>query len=202
MLVGGLAVLIVLALQRSDHPRWLGRWSTAYVALLVAGTLAWAGLLVWVRRPRALPSARLVVVLPLVFLVPFAIRALREWPAQVQAFEQRREAQPRSGPLARIEVHPLLEEAALFLRDGTPPDAVVMTDVPKMLAILCERRCVPFTYRVQPPEVAAGAARFVFYTGEIPEVAALVDGQADRFTVAHELRDAQGRVVGRILAVR
>jgi hypothetical protein len=50
-----------------------------------------------------------------------------------------------------------------------------MTDVPRMLQVMSGRRCVPFVYRVEPPEVLAGDADLVFYTREIPEAAEVMD---------------------------
>ena len=177
--IAGGGLLLLLASQRSDHPTLAGRWSTGYAALLGVAALAWLASLRLPRLPEPPPAAAWL--LPALFLLPFAQRRFVEWPARVAAFEARRSAEPRSGPLAEIDVDPRLERVAVFLARHTPTGTVLMTDVPKMLAILSGRRCVPFVYRVQPPEVLVGSADLVFYTGEISEAASVLDAVADRF---------------------
>ena len=78
------------------------------------------------------------------------------------------------------------EDVARFLAT-TPPDTVLMTDVPKLLAVLSGRRCVPFVYRAEPPDVLVGDADLVFYTRELPQAAAVMDAVAHRFEPAFEL---------------
>ncbi len=186
-LLGAVAVLVLLALQRSDDPVVLGRWSRAYAALLGAGVVGTAGLAWWLHRGRALrlPSVAWLL-LPAFFALPFAALRFREWPAIVRASEETRAVEPAGSPLARIDVHPVLADVARFLAT-TPPDTVLMTDVPKMLAVLSGRRCVPFVYRADPPEVLVGDADLVFYTRELPQAAAVMDAAAARFEPALEL---------------
>ena len=199
LLLAGALLLGLLLMQRSDDPSVLGRWSKSYAALLVAGSAGWLALAWWMRKARPLPWTDAACLLaPLLFLVPFAAIRFREWPETVEAFRTRRLEHAVQGPLANIDVHPALEEVALFLRRDTDAGTVVMTDVPKMLAILSGRRCVPFVYRAQPPEVLAGEADLVFYTREIPEAAAVIDACADRFEPVLELTpvdDGQRQVV-------
>jgi hypothetical protein len=80
-----------------------------------------------------------------------------------------------------------------------------MTDVPAMLQILCERRCIPFVYRVQPPDVLTGDADYLFYSREWPDAAAVTDAVASRWTPALELEpvsDGDGLVVPTVYKVR
>jgi hypothetical protein len=176
VLSAGGMLLALLALQRSDHPALLGRWSWSYAALLAACALGWAAVAL-LTRGRRVPALRpgLAFAAALAWLVPFAHLRWVEWPARVRQFSERRVAEPQDGALARIDVDPRLEAVAVFLRDLTPPDTLVMTDVPRMLQVMSGRRCVPFVYRVEPPEVLAGDADLVFYTREIPEAAEVMD---------------------------
>jgi len=205
VVVTGLVVL-VLALQRSDHPELLGRWSRSYAAMLAGATIAWLILLLAVVRgplPRLSPALWLAA--PLFYATPTAVVHLTEWPERVTAFEASRARTPVPPALARIDVHPTLEAVGLWLRANTRPDAVVMTDVPKMLAILSGRRCVPFTYTLDPPEVHEGEADYVFYTRELPDVALLMDARASRFDVAATFtaQDVGGRrIVPTLYATR
>jgi len=192
----GAAAVLVLALQRSDDPRVLGRWSRAFAALLavaLAGlaSLPWL-LRRWLREGAGRLPAGAPLLLPLLFLVPFLHLRFSEWPAQVSAFAERRARAPLDGPLARIDVHPALEQVALYLRDEVPPDVLLMTDVPKMLSVLSGRRCVPFVFRASPPEVLLGSADLLFYTGEIPEAAAVVQACAEQFEPVLHLDDVEG----------
>src|SRR5262249_53068294 len=112
---------------------------------------------------------------PLLVLPPFLQRRCVEWPAQVAVFAERRAEHPQPGPLARIDVDPRLEQVAIFLRDGTPPDTGLMTGVPRMLQFMSGRRCIPFVYRVNPPDVLVDGADLVFYTREIREASEVMD---------------------------
>ena len=184
------AMTAALATRSSRFPTVLGRWSTGYAGLLVAcafGTVAIGFIL---HRRRGLPSLVPAVALaaPLLFAPSWGNFVLRLWPAQQAEFSARRVAEPVSGPLARIDVNPVLEQLALHIATTTPDDTVLMIDVPKIMAVIAERRCVPFTYRTDPPEVVVGDADLVFYTRELPEVAALMDTCADDFDLALELR--------------
>jgi hypothetical protein len=195
LLTAGVLLLLVLALQRSDHPDVLGLWSWGYAALLVAGVAAWLLALRLPRLPEARPSA--AVACAVLLAVPFLQLRCLAWPDTVAAFEARRAAHPQPGALARVDVDPRLEEVAVFLRDHTPPDTVLMTDVPSILAPLSGRRCIPFVYRVQPPEVATDGADLVFYTRELPDAAAVMDACAPRLQPALQLvpLDVGGRAV-------
>lgn len=187
--VGGLAlVTVALALRRSNAPTLLGRWSPSYAAVLAALALATLAAALWLRR-RELPALRTghALLLPLLFVGPFLHERFVAWPEQVKEHIAHRQAAPVDGPLASIHVNVLLEELALHLVANTPPDAVLMTDVPKIMAILTGRRCVPFRYRREPPSVTTDDADYVFYTREIPDVAAIMDACADRFDVALRL---------------
>ncbi len=192
VLLTGAALLAVLALQHSDHPRWLGRYSTTYAALLATSGVAWLGALVWLGGGRALPavSHKLAWALLLLFAGTFLSARFVDIPARAERFEARRAQDAVPPPLDAIDVHPLIERVALFLLRETAPDAVVMTDVPKMLSILSERRCVPFRYQVVPPAVIADGADFVFYTGELPDAAAVLRDVAQDFEVAAELTES------------
>ncbi|HZL99278.1 MAG TPA: hypothetical protein VFD43_03410, partial [Planctomycetota bacterium] len=188
------------------HPVLLGRWSLSYAALLLAGLAAWIGVWQLLRRG-GLPAARpaWALALPLLVALPLLHKRFVEWPARVAAFEARRAAEPRSGALARIDADPGLEQVAVFLRDRTDPSAMVMTDVPAMLQILCGRRCVPFVYRVSPPEVLTGDAAYVFYGREWPDATAVTDAVAGRWTTVLELEpffDGERLVVPAVYAVR
>ncbi len=195
LLLAAAALVLLLAAQRSDHPVLLGRWSAGY-ALLLAALLA-ACLLA--ARLRRLPEPRAAWALSCAALLvlPFAQKRWVEWPARVAAFEQRRAEHPQPGALARVDVDPRLEDVAVFLRDHTPPGTLLMTDVPSILAPLSGRRCVPFVYRVQPPEVATGAADLVFYTRELPDAAAVMDAVAPTLEPALQLPplEIDGRLV-------
>ena len=186
LLLGG-AALAVLAAQHSDDPSVLGRWSKAYAVLLIAGGAGLVGLAWWMFRGRALrahPAFWLLA--PLLFALPFGALRFREWPALVQAFQERRAADPRTGPLARIDVHPVLEQVADYLA-STPADTVVMTDVPKMLAFISNRRCIPFVFQTEPPAVLLGDADLLFYTRELPEAARVVDAVSQDYEAVLEL---------------
>ena len=52
-----------------------------------------------------------------------------------------------------------------------------------MMALLSGRRCVPFVFRVDPPDVVSGAADYVFYTGELAQAAEVMRACAERFDV-------------------
>lgn len=169
--LGGLGVL---AAQRSEFPSILGRWSTAYAGLLAVATVLVLGLVLavalrrWPDLPRWSPALAV-----LLFALPFLHQRFVRWPGIVDGFEARRAAEPVDGPLARVDVHPVLEAVARHLRESTPPDAVLMTDVPKMLALVGERRCIPFVYGVEPPELRTGDATLVFHTGSQSDAAAV-----------------------------
>ncbi|HTE05040.1 MAG TPA: hypothetical protein VK824_02510 [Planctomycetota bacterium] len=197
--VGGGALLFLLAAQRSDHPVLLGRWSWSYAALLATLGAAWIGALLWLRGGRALPAPprQLLVLLPALAAVPFAHHAFVEWPAQKRAFDERRASEPQPEPLARIDVDPRLEQVAVFLRDRTPPDTVLMTDVPSMLQAMSGRRCIPFVYTLDPARVLTDGADLVFYTREIPEAAAVMDAVAPELQPVLQLPPVEesGRIV-------
>jgi hypothetical protein len=206
LLAAGAALLALLALQRSDHPVVLGRWSLSYLGLLLAAS----GLLVvaWrlVRHGR-LPAPRptWALALPALVAVPWLHKRGVEWPARVAEFEARRSAEPQTGALARIDCDPRLEQIAVFLRDRTPPDTLVMTDVPAMLQTLCERRCIPFVYQVQPPDVLTGEADLLFYSREWPDAAAVTDAVASRWKVVLALEpvfDGERMVVPTVYELR
>jgi len=171
-----LSLPLLAATQRSDYPTIAGRWSQSYAALL--GLLTLAGLATLAVKSIPRPRAAAAWLLPACFVLPFAQQRWVEWPAVVSGFEARRAAEPQTGRLARIDVDPRLEQVAIHLVEHTPPETVLMTDVPKMMHELTGRRCVPFVYRREPPEVLIGAADLVFYTGEIPEAAAVLDAVA------------------------
>jgi hypothetical protein len=179
---------VLLATQSSDHPKLLGRWSYSYAALLIV-LAALLGLFPGLSRRGRLPvpAAWMALLVPLAMAGPFVHKRFVEWPGRVAAFEQRRADDPQPGALAAIDVNPLLETVAVHLRDETPPETVLMTDVPRMLQIMSERRCVPFVYRVDPPGVLVGEADLVFYTREIPEAAAGMDTGAPGYEGVFEL---------------
>ncbi len=198
-----LAMLALLLAQSSDQPVLLERWSYAYAGLLAASLVLVILLFRWSqpgRWPR--PHPALLGLLVLVFAAPFGQRMVRDWPARCAAFEARRAEAPVGGALQRIDTHPLLEQAALFLRDGTPVDATVMTDVPKMMAIMADRRCLPFVFSADPPRVHAEGADYVFYTRELPAADAALAATAAEFDVALDLEDAGGTTVASIYTTR
>jgi hypothetical protein len=121
------------------------------------------------------PRPALLLVAALLWLLPWAHLRFLAWPQRVDEFIQRRAVDPQGGALARIDVDPRLERVAVYLRDETPPETLVMTDVPRMLQVMSGRRCVPFVYRLQPPEVLTGDAQLLFYSRELPEAAAVMD---------------------------
>jgi hypothetical protein len=188
LIAGGAAVVVVLALQRSDHPTLLGRYSTSYAGLLAVAVVALVLGARLIRRGNLpqLPVAWVWLV-PLLFLIPFGSRRFVEWPARKAAFEAHREAAPESGPLARIDVDARLEQVAVYLRDQTPAGTVVMTDVPRMMQIMSGRRCVPFVYRLRPPAVLQGEADLIFYTRELPEAAEVMDAVAEIYVPVLQL---------------
>lgn len=194
-LVVAAALLTVLAAQRSDHPVVLGRWSVAYAGLLALGVAGW----IFALRAERLPAPRAAFALAYAAAIamPFAHKRFVEWPARVEAFQQRRAATPRTGALARIDVDPRLEAVAVFLDEHTPPETVLMTDVPSILSVLSGRRCVPFVYRAQPPEVDTTGADFVFYTRELPDASAAMDAAAISLRPALQLEpfELEGRLV-------
>ena len=198
LLAGGGAVLLLLAAQRSDNPVLLGRWSYGYAALLAAAVLL--GLLVARQLARgqlpALQPGHALLAVALIAL-PFLHRRVVEWPRQVAAFSERRAREPATGSLARIDVDPRLEAVALYLRDHTPADTVLMTDVPRMLQVMSGRRCIPFVYSVDPPAVQTDGAQLLFYTREIAEAAAVMDTVAPRLQPVLELDPVEdgGRLV-------
>ena len=171
LLLAGAAALTFLALQTSRFPTVLGRWSTAYAGLLAVVATGLAVLGFVLLRRRGLPDLRpgLIWVLPVLFFLPLAHRRFIEWPRQVRNHVTHRAEHPRSGLLTRLDVPWPLEDIAVFLAENTPEDAVVMTDVPKMMAVMSGRRCIPFVYAVDPPQVVPGEATHVYYTGELEE---------------------------------
>lgn len=195
VLGAGALLLLLLAAQRSDHPVLLGRWSLAYAGLLAAGLAALVALAALRRVPE--PRAGLALVAAALLAVPWAHRCFVEWPAQVAAFEARRASNPQPGALARIDVDPRLEAVAVFLRDRTPPDTVLMTDVPSILQPLGGRRCIPFVYRRAPPAIDFGAADLVFYTRELPDATAVMDAVGQGLEPALQLDpvEHEGRLV-------
>ena len=192
-------LLLVLAMQRSDHPVLLQRWSWGYAGLLAAVGAAWVGAMLWLRGGRTLPPPHraLLLLVPALAAVPFAHHAFVEWPAQKRAFDEHRALHPEPEPLAHIDVDPRLELVADYLRDRTPPGTVLMTDVPSMLQVMSGRRCIPFVYTVEPPRVLTGDADLVLYTREIAEASAVMDAVAPGLQPAFELPQVEedGRVV-------
>lgn len=204
-LLGAVGIAVILGAQRSDDPTVLDRWSKAYAALLVAALAGVCALAWWMFRGRGIrwPASAWLLAAAL-FAIPFAALRFREWPTLLHRFEERRVAQPLDAPLDRIDVHPVLEQVALYLHT-TPPDTVVMTDVPKMMAILSGRHCVPFVFRAAPPDVLLGSADLLFYTRELPEAAATLDAVSDRYEAVLELEpvdDGQRLVTPAVLRPR
>jgi hypothetical protein len=185
VLLGGAVLLVVLVAQRSDHPTLLGRWSTSYAVLLVFAVVAWAVATRLKQLPEAKPAAAMAFAVAVA--LPFLHKRFVEWPRQMEAFRARRAAVPQSGELARVDVDPHLEEVAVFLRDRTPPDTVVMTDVPSILAPLSGRRCMAFVYAMDPPRVETDGADLVFYTRELPDASAAMDASAAALEPALQL---------------
>lgn len=185
------ALAMVLSFQVSDEPTVLGRWSKSFAVVVAAAWLLVAALALLLRRAR-LPTLhpQLAWLLPGLFLLPWLHYRFIEWPAQVRQFDERRMAEPRAPPLDRIDVDIRLEQVAVWLQQHTADDAVVMTDVPKMLATLSGRRCIPFRYRIDPPEVLHGDADVVFYTRELAQVAAVMDARAEDYELLLELASA------------
>ncbi len=195
VLAAGAIVVALLAAQRSDHPLLLGRWSASYAALLALAAGAWLTACRLHHVPQPGPAAALLAAALLA--LPFAHRRLVEWPARVQAFDARRVQDPQPGALARVDVDARLERVAIFLRDHTPPDSVLMTDVPSILQPLSGRRCIPFVYRRAPPAVLPGDADLVFYTRELPDATAAMDAVAPTLDVVLQLEpiELDGRLV-------
>jgi hypothetical protein len=184
-LLAGAALILLLAAQRSDHPTLLGRWSTSYALLLGLATAGW--ILAARSRTVLAPRPGLALAFAAAVALPFAHKRFVEWPARVERFRERRAAQPQTGALASVDVDPVLEEVALYLRDHTPPQAVLMTDVPSILATLSGRRCIPFVYAMNPPRVETDGADFVFYTRELPDASLAMDAAAAGLRPAREL---------------
>lgn len=206
LLGAGGALLLLLALQKSDHPVLLGRWSRSYFALLLTAAVLWIAAGIALRRREwPAPRAWWALALPALVALPALHQRWVDWPARVAEFSARRAADPQPGALARIDADPRLEAVAVYLRDHTPPPTLVMTDVPAMLQILCERRCIPFVYRVQPPDVLTGDAEYVFYSREWPDAAAVTDAVAPRWQTVLELEpvfDGEREVVPTVYRVR
>jgi hypothetical protein len=182
LVAGGLVVVVVLALQRSDHPTLLGRYSNSYAGLLVVAIVAWlAGARIVLKGSLPDPPVAAAWLLPLLFLAPLGHKRFVEWPARQAAFSAHRTEHPETGPLARIDVDRRLERVAVYLRDETPADTLMMTDVPRMMQVMSGKRCVPFMYRLDPPAVLRGDADLVFYTRELEEAAAVMDAMAHLF---------------------
>jgi len=184
LLVTGAALIGVLAMQRSDHPVLLGRWSASYAAMLAVAGLGWG--VAWRARqlPQASPAMALLVAAAVA--IPFGHKRFVEWPAIVRAFQERRESHPLDGPLARIDVDPRLERVALFLNEQ-PPATVLMTDVPSILWTISGRHCIPFVYRANPPGIETRGADLVFYTRELADASAAVDAAAPSLVPALQL---------------
>ncbi|MGQ0552481.1 MAG: hypothetical protein ACT4PU_04610 [Planctomycetota bacterium] len=182
------ALVVLLAAQKSDRPTILNRYSPSYAALLVC-SFAGAGLCFWLSLKGALPRPRtaFALVIPVLMVIPFANRRFVEWPQAQAAFLEHRAKHPVTGALASIDVDPRLESVAIWLREQTPSDSVLMTDVPRMLQIMSDHRCVPFVYSVNPPTVHHGSADYVFYTREIAEAAAVMDAVAEGYEPVFEL---------------
>jgi len=200
------ALALVLSGQTSDDPTVLGRWSKSYTAVVVLAWIAVVMLAASLRRNR-LPEFRpaAACLLPVLFFVPWLHFRFVEWPAQVQRFEQHRDEHPADPPLDRIDVDPRLEQVALWLIEHTSADTLVMTDVPKMMAALTGRTCVPFRYQVDPPEVLHGEADIVFYTRELSEASKVMDSRAGDYDLALELSpvfDGTTTVVPRLYRTR
>ncbi len=181
-----LAAWVVLALQRSDHPALLGRYSNAYAGMLAAlagGIAVLAAVLHRGQLPKLPLTAALVV--PLLFALPWAQRRFIEWPAHVAAVQAHVHDCGAFGP---VFVHPVIRGMADVITANTTPSDVVMTDVPKMMAVLTERRCVPFVYGLAPPVIEPGEADVVYYSGELVEAVDVLDKivvtGGDDFTLA------------------
>jgi hypothetical protein len=186
-LLCALAVVAVLLSQQSDDPSILGRWSKAYALMLAVSIAGVCALAWWMYRGRNTRwPATAWLLAPALFALPFGTLRFHEWPQIVHSFEERRALNPRTGPLERIEIHPVLEQVADYLAT-TPPDTVVMTDVPKMMAVVAERRCIPFVYRAEPPDVLVGNADVLFYTREIPQAAEVLDKVGTKYHIVFEL---------------
>ena len=182
IVLGLAAVTLALASRHSDDPVVLDRWSGTYAAVVAAlGATTIAAAIMLTRHALPGPKRLAVWLCPLVFAGPWLAGRFGEWPTQVRAFEARRLAHPAPAPLDRIDVNPVLEQLAEYLATHAPADAVLMTDVPKIMTSLTGLRCVPFRYRVAPPAVLAEGVDYIFYTREIPELAQVMDACAPQF---------------------
>ena len=184
-LIVAVALALGLSAQVSDYPTVLGRWSKGFAALIVAAWVMVVTLGVLLRRPQ-LPTLNpgLAWLVPTMFFLPLVGFRLFEWSDQMLRFDELRFVVPQEPPLDRIDVDYRLELVAGWLHENTAADAVVMTDVPKMLSILSGRRCLPFRYRVDPPEVLHGEADVVFYTGELAQLTAVMDARAGDYELS------------------
>ncbi len=182
ILFAGAVVLSLLAIQTSDHPVILERWSSAYAGLLGVGLALLLGLWRMLRKgilPEIPPAAPLLI--PLLFALPLGHHRLVLWPKDIAANETVRAERSLEDEWPHIDLHPIHADVARFIRKTTKDEAVIMTDVPKMMSILTDRRCIPLVYRLSPPEVHPGKAIFVYYTGEIIEALKVIE------TVAKDL---------------
>ncbi len=191
--LASVALFLVLAAQRSDHPTILGRWSASYAALLL-GTAGTTVILVRLMYSgwRGGVAPILTWVVPVLMVIPFAAKRWVEWPAQCADFDTRRLAAPASGALGSIDVDPRLESVARWIAANTTPEDVIMTDVPVMLEIMSGRRCVPFVYRLSPPSVLDDGVDYIFYSREIEEAANVMDLESQRFDVAAVIAGRNG----------
>jgi hypothetical protein len=152
------------------------------------------------RRPWPALDSRAFLVVVVLFVVPWLHLRFVTWPAKQADFRNRRAEQAVPKRIARIDVHPVLEDIARFL-DDTPPDTVMMIDVPKIMTLLSGRTCIPITYRVDPPELIVGAADYLYYTGEIPAVADVFAAGTGEYPAVADITDGGGTVVGQIRRV-
>lgn len=186
---GAVAVAVALLLGRSDAPRYFGRWSASYLALVALALAAALGLVLAAailrgRRTDAAASERVERALALGAMGLFfalsaagSVRLFRSIADDQREYERLLAERPVMREFPGIKTNPdLLDLTAVLKREAKPGD-LVMSDIPKILHLLTGLRTTPLRYssrdstlRLDTPD---GRARFVYYSYEIPQANAV-----------------------------
>ncbi|MBU0754938.1 MAG: hypothetical protein KJ645_07340 [Planctomycetes bacterium] len=173
-------LISILFSTRSKNIEVLGRYSYPYLAFAVLITLVLLVIDCYLLIERFKPGGMKNMVktirlaLFMIYLLGFTglgLYEIRSISENRKLFEEDRIENPVPAAFAKIETHPVLIEVSQFILDKTDPDTVIMSDIPKMLHILTQRRTVPFTFYGKQRKLAESVhglqPEYVFYSGEI-----------------------------------
>lgn len=173
-------VITLLFTAESQEKEIMGRYSYHYLAFAVMITLVLLVVDIYLLIERFRPGSLKTMVrtirlaLVLIYLLGFTGLGLYEINAisdNHRRFLEHRQANPVAPFFDRFETHPELIKMAQWIRENTPENTVIMSDIPKMLHMLTDRRTVPFTFYGKQNKLAETVQglkpAYVCYSGEI-----------------------------------